>query len=391
MALLDFETVQDSDESLVVAFSSKAVELIESMDDLASQWPQEELDLRMNVVLPRQGRKRKAKDTSKGGQGKGGASTDDTNAKKNPESALVEKTDKTETEEKEAKGKSKKSKSGKKKRKHLLAKIKKKAIKLKPAPAEKPEIDFTAENLMKNSASDDLIQKELLKLKIAEAKAFKSNPLFSEKDLRRITSKGTEGTPWKHIKTFAYKYFKAEYLGPPSTMLNDLHSRSVCKTFAKLPNSGKQFHSVWRDAHNLPVDPIDAEINEYYLFHGTRPEAANAITEGDFRLDLAGSNAGTLYGRGVYFSESTGKSDEYATEDSRGWCCMLVCRVTLGRILYTDEEYPNTNALVRHCTKGDNHSVLGDREQIRSTFREMIVFDTDQAYPEFLVWYSRQH
>ncbi|CAK8991187.1 unnamed protein product [Durusdinium trenchii] len=178
---------------------------------------------------------------------------------------------------------------------------------------------------------------------------------------------------------------------PPSTMLNDLHSRSVCKTFAKLPNSGKQFHSVWRDAHNLPVDPIDAEINEYYLFHGTRPEAANAITEGDFRLDLAGSNAGTLYGRGVYFSESTGKSDEYATEDSRGWCCMLVCRVTLGRILYTDEEYPNTNALVRHCTKGDNHSVLGDREQIRSTFREMIVFDTDQAYPEFLVWYSRQH
>ena len=213
MALLDFETVQDSDESLVVAFSSKAVELIESMDDLASQWPQEELDLRMNVVLPRQGRKRKAKDTSKGGQGKGGASTDDTNAKKNPESALVEKTDKTETEEKEAKGKSKKSKSGKKKRKHLLAKIKKKAIKLKPAPAEKPEIDFTAENLMKNSASDDLIQKELLKLKIAEAKAFKSNPLFSEKDLCRITSKGTEGTPWKHIKTFAYKYFKAEYLG----------------------------------------------------------------------------------------------------------------------------------------------------------------------------------
>jgi len=178
---------------------------------------------------------------------------------------------------------------------------------------------------------------------------------------------------------------------PPSMMLNNLGNRSVCKTFEQLPSSGKQFHTVWRDTHNLPVDPIDAEINEYYLFHGTRPESAQSITEGDFRLDLAGSNAGTLYGRGVYFSESTGKSDEYATEDPRGWCCMLVCRVTLGRLLYTDEEYPDTNALVRNCTRGTYHSVLGDREKIRSTFREMIVFDTDQAYPEFLVWYSRQH
>lgn len=56
-----------------------------------------------------------------------------------------------------------------------------------------------------------------------------------------------------------------------------------------------------------------------------------------------------------------------------GWCCMLVCRVTLGRILsepqdvkpqdvcccvtllcvrYTDEEYPNTNALVRQSHVG---------------------------------------
>jgi len=175
----------------------------------------------------------------------------------------------------------------------------------------------------------------------------------------------------------------------PSTLLNQLESRSVCKTFAALP-SGKPFHQVWRESHDLPNDPIDAGINEFYLFHGTKPSSALAIAEGDFRLDLAGSNAGTLYGRGLYFSESTGKSDEYATEDSRGFCCMLVCRVTLGRLLYTDEEYPNTSDLVRQCTRGENHSVLGDREKIRNTFREMIVYDTHQAYPEFVVWYSRE-
>lgn len=175
----------------------------------------------------------------------------------------------------------------------------------------------------------------------------------------------------------------------PATLLNQLESRSVCKTFAALP-SGKPFHQVWRESHDLPNDPVDAGINEFYLFHGTKPSSALAIAEGDFRLDLAGSNAGTLYGRGLYFSESTGKSDEYATEDSRGLCCMLVCRVTLGRLLYTDEEYPNTNDLVRRCTRGENHSVLGDREKIRNTFREMIVYDTHQAYPEFVVWYSRE-
>lgn len=176
---------------------------------------------------------------------------------------------------------------------------------------------------------------------------------------------------------------------PPQLLLGDPRSSGVCKTFLELP-SGKGFHSVWREAHDLQSDPIDPSINEFYLFHGTKPEAATAITEGDFRLDLAGSNAGTLYGRGVYFSESTGKSDEYAQEDSRGLCCMLVCRVTLGRILYTDEEYPNPRLLVQSCVSGKTHSVLGDREKIRNTFREMIIYDTDQVYPEFLVWYERK-
>ncbi|CAE8623183.1 unnamed protein product [Polarella glacialis] len=176
---------------------------------------------------------------------------------------------------------------------------------------------------------------------------------------------------------------------PPSVVVNDLNGTQACKTLANLAR-GQPFHSVWRDAQGVSADPIDTKINEFYLFHGTGPEAATAITEGDFRMDLAGSNAGTLYGRGIYFSESTGKSDEYSRQDSRGLCPVLVCRVTLGRILYTDEEYPDTRQLVRSCVAGNTHSVLGDREKIRNTFRELIVFDSDQAYPEFIVWYARE-
>lgn len=168
-----------------------------------------------------------------------------------------------------------------------------------------------------------------------------------------------------------------------------LGNPQVCKTFEMLPD-GRQFHTVWQEVDELTSNVIDPDINEFYLFHGTTAESAAAITEGDFRLDLAGTNAGTLYGRGVYFAECASKSDEYAKADSRGLLPMLVCRVTLGRVLYTAEEYPKTAPLVKQCTTGTHHSVLGDREKCRGTFREMIVYDKDQAYPEFVVWYARE-
>jgi len=38
---------------------------------------------------------------------------------------------------------------------------------------------------------------------------------------------------------------------------------------------------------------------------------------------------------------------------------------------------------------GAYHSVLGDREHARGTFREFIVYDDNQVYPEFLLWYRR--
>ena len=39
----------------------------------------------------------------------------------------------------------------------------------------------------------------------------------------------------------------------------------------------------------------------HWLYHGTSLEGETGITEGDFRLNLAGSNAGTLYGTRLSF------------------------------------------------------------------------------------------
>mmetsp|Transcript_86016 Transcript_86016/g.179872 ORF Transcript_86016/g.179872 Transcript_86016/m.179872 type:complete len:116 (+) Transcript_86016:177-524(+) len=50
---------------------------------------------------------------------------------------------------------------------------------------------------------------------------------------------------------------------------------------------------------------LDETCNEFYLFHGTNPSAAKAICENSFLMDRAGTNAGTLYGPGLYFAEDS--------------------------------------------------------------------------------------
>merc|ERR1719163_2355691 len=134
---------------------------------------------------------------------------------------------------------------------------------------------------------------------------------------------------------------------------------------------------------------LDTDAHEEFLFHGTNDAAAEGITKGDFLVNLAGSNAGTLYGRGVYLAESVSKSDEYTKENHRGERCILVCRATLGYVNYTDEVAPNVDTLVKSCTEGPYHCVLGDREKCRGTYREIMVYDGHQVYPEYVIWYKR--
>eukprot|EP00931_Biecheleriopsis_adriatica_P004917 TRINITY_DN106501_c0_g1_i1.p1 TRINITY_DN106501_c0_g1~~TRINITY_DN106501_c0_g1_i1.p1 ORF type:complete len:627 (+),score=59.98 TRINITY_DN106501_c0_g1_i1:43-1923(+) len=135
----------------------------------------------------------------------------------------------------------------------------------------------------------------------------------------------------------------------------------------------------------------DKATNTAWLFHGTSTEGAVGIATHDFRVDMAGSNAGTLYGNGVYLAESCAKSDEYADDDSEGLRRILICRTTLGNVLYSDEKRPDVDTLVKQCVEGSYNSVLGDREKIHDTFRELIVYDEDQVYPEFIVEYQREY
>merc|ERR1719326_2856562 len=66
-------------------------------------------------------------------------------------------------------------------------------------------------------------------------------------------------------------------------------------------------------------EPLDDDINEVYLWHGTSVRAALSIAQHAFRIDLAGSSTGTMYGRGAYCAESSTKADEYAQGNPDGY------------------------------------------------------------------------
>lgn len=134
--------------------------------------------------------------------------------------------------------------------------------------------------------------------------------------------------------------------------------------------------------------------NEFLLFHGSSPAAMDAICENNFKEQFADSTG--LFGPGLYFAEKSSKADEYACDDKdgiyRGLYGMLICRVTCGSCFYSDAVRPDVPELLSKVqSKGGGrfHAVLGDREKVRGTYREFVVYDSDQVYPEYVVIYRR--
>jgi len=142
---------------------------------------------------------------------------------------------------------------------------------------------------------------------------------------------------------------------------------------------------------NCNMPQLEVACNEFLLFHGTKPHAAELIVRNNF--DMAFACKTGLFGAGLYFAESCSKADEYVQPDERGHFPLIICRVTLGRMNYCPNadpiKDPGRTALEASCLRGEYHSVIGDRKKARGTYREFIVYDNFQVYPTFIVWYSR--
>lgn len=135
-------------------------------------------------------------------------------------------------------------------------------------------------------------------------------------------------------------------------------------------------------------DALDPEVNEFYLFHGTSPNAANSIVSDDFRIDLAGSRVGKMYGPGIYLAENSSKSDEYSQPGDGIWTGlhgMLICRAVGGRVNTVTEARDRSTDI----TSGAYDAICGDRLAAVGTFREFVFFREEAVYTEYVVIYRR--
>jgi len=136
------------------------------------------------------------------------------------------------------------------------------------------------------------------------------------------------------------------------------------------------------------INLLDENVNERYLFHGTNPEAAHAIARDFFHIDRAGSSAGCMFGRGIYLAENASKSDEYAKEGAGvyvGLCAMLLCRAVLGEV----STVSSSGDMEANVRGGAHHCVCGDRLAAAGTYREMVFFNEEAVYAEFIVIYAQ--
>eukprot|EP00403_Amphidinium_massartii_P014319 CAMPEP_0178425346 /NCGR_PEP_ID=MMETSP0689_2-20121128/28674_1 /TAXON_ID=160604 /ORGANISM="Amphidinium massartii, Strain CS-259" /LENGTH=419 /DNA_ID=CAMNT_0020047003 /DNA_START=42 /DNA_END=1297 /DNA_ORIENTATION=- len=135
---------------------------------------------------------------------------------------------------------------------------------------------------------------------------------------------------------------------------------------------------------------------ESWLFHGTSADSVDGIVRTGF--DISGSagsrKKGTIFGTGVYFAECASKADLYSIpvphpSGKSEVCCMLLCRVALGRYIMSQDLRPDGERLQSLVKKGEYDSVVGDRERLQKSYREFVVQSSDAIYPDFIIKYER--
>jgi hypothetical protein len=191
--------------------------------------------------------------------------------------------------------------------------------------------------------------------------------------------------------------------------------------------------SKYLQQHKALVPCLDSTANEYWTFHGTSKEYLNVLLNDGY--DPRVSSLIGMFGAGFYLSENSSKSNQYipcsgcgknvifkkspckCTEEPTLW--MIIYRVTLGHphiaLEYSKEKYRGFgdgtkiegtgtmysksefgNAVRRPPNKPGSltpyDSIVGEKMEFganRLKFREYVLFEKDQAYPEYVVEYKR--
>jgi hypothetical protein len=142
---------------------------------------------------------------------------------------------------------------------------------------------------------------------------------------------------------------------------------------------------------------LDASVNEKYLWHGTKPE----LPDGTDLIDIIEKNGfdervgalSGMFGAGVYFADMCSKSDQYCTPRRGGrHFYLFLSRVMLGVPYGTTRPMQQTRRPpLMAGVQGRPHDSITytPRPGSANGYREFIVYDKAQTYPEYLVEYER--
>eukprot|EP00049_Salpingoeca_infusionum_P009433 m.157383 g.157383 ORF g.157383 m.157383 type:complete len:1323 (+) comp14335_c0_seq9:504-4472(+) len=164
-----------------------------------------------------------------------------------------------------------------------------------------------------------------------------------------------------------------------------------------LTSPERKYHPVHNDhAVTLPHPELEVggadSANEYWLFHGTswRHLASIKIQGLDHRI----TQKRGMSGRALYFAESSTKADQYALADEHGMCVMLICRVTLGDMAVVDKpvqrQRPPTKPNGELYDSVVVQSKRESKDAVLHRFRECVIYEPRQCYPEIIVKYRRE-
>mmetsp|Transcript_101147 Transcript_101147/g.294528 ORF Transcript_101147/g.294528 Transcript_101147/m.294528 type:complete len:893 (-) Transcript_101147:11-2689(-) len=217
-----------------------------------------------------------------------------------------------------------------------------------------------------------------------------TNPVWTRDRKGRVT-KGFEAVRVVHVMNAAtwagYVQRRDEIVGECSRLRcrsDDTHWQNDLNG---VPMTKQPFEAI---TSLLSAPPLVERANELWLLHGTSHAGAAAISSDDF--DMARARPTGLYGAGIYLAESVSKSDEYVQGDASSGVELfpiLLCRVCLGNVYYCAEKLPDRRNLEDRCLRQQWHSVLGDRKKTSGTFREFIIYDPNQVFPGYIVYYKR--
>lgn len=134
---------------------------------------------------------------------------------------------------------------------------------------------------------------------------------------------------------------------------------------------------------------LDEDMNEFYLFHGTTKNTVEIILENGFDERVA--KDASLYGAGTYFADQACKSAQYAKGPGEAKC-MLYCRVTMGWVHMISEKFDKRRPPVRPNTCGTPYDTVfaetGVANSSAQQHNEFVIFKSQLAYPEFIVWFT---